>query len=142
MTQNFRTWPIALVLGLLSAPIVLMYLYLFLDTVTNSAAGSLIPNEFTLEHWEFLWKTPPGRANIWKVALNTLIFATSTSLVVLTISSMSGYALSRLNVPFRRSLLSGALVLHAFPSVTLLIAIFLVLQMVGLYNTLIGVILV
>jgi len=45
-------------------------------------------------------------------------------------------------VPFRRSLLAGALVLHAFPSVTLLIAIFLVLQMVGLYNTLIGVILV
>ncbi len=142
MNQNFRTWPVAVVLGLLSTPIVLMYLYLFLDTVTNSAAGSLIPSEFTLEHWEFLWETPPGRANIWRVALNTLIFATSTSLVVLTISSMSGYALSRLNVPFRRGLLAGAMVLHAFPSVTLLIAIFLVLQMVGLYNTLVGVILV
>ena len=34
------------------------------------------------------------------------------------------------------------MVLHAFPTVTLLIAIFLILQMVGLYNTLTGVILV
>jgi inositol-phosphate transport system permease protein len=34
------------------------------------------------------------------------------------------------------------MVLHAFPSVTLIIAIFIVLQMIGLYNSLIGVILV
>lgn len=142
MTQNFRAWPIMLFLGLLSTPIVLMYIYLFLDTVTNSPRGSLIPNELTLEHWRFLWVTAQGRPNIWKVALNTLIFATSVSAVVLTISSMAGYVLSRLNVPFRKTFLAGVLVLHAFPSVTLLIAIFLVLQMVGLYNTLFGVILV
>jgi hypothetical protein len=38
--------------------------------------------------------------------------------------------------------LAGVLILHAFPTVTLIVAIFLILQMVGLYNTLIGVILV
>ncbi|MEE8152428.1 MAG: carbohydrate ABC transporter permease, partial [candidate division NC10 bacterium] len=37
---------------------------------------------------------------------------------------------------------AGALILHAFPTITLIVAIFLILQMVGLYNTLIGVILV
>ena len=38
--------------------------------------------------------------------------------------------------------LAGVMVLHAFPAITLIVAIFLVLQVVGLYNTLIGVILV
>ena len=50
--------------------------------------------------------------------------------------------LSRLNVPGRGFFLAGVMVLHAFPSVTLIIAIFIVLQMVGLYNSLAGVILV
>ncbi|MGO6908806.1 carbohydrate ABC transporter permease, partial [Rhizobium ruizarguesonis] len=52
------------------------------------------------------------------------------------------YVLSRLNVPARGFFLAGVMVLHAFPSVTLIIAIFIVLQMIGLYNSLLGVILV
>ena len=142
MTGHLRTWPIILALSILSAPLVLMYAYLFIDTVTNSPAGSFIPNEFTLQHWSFLWHTPPGRPSIWRVTLNSLLFATSTSLLVIVVSSMAGYVLSRLNVPARGFFLAGVMVLHAFPAFTLIVAIFLVLQMVGLYNTLIGVILV
>ena len=63
-------------------------------------------------------------------------------LLVLSVSSTAGYALSRLNIPFRREFLAGVLILHAFPSITLIIAIFLILQLIGLYNTLIGVIIV
>jgi inositol-phosphate transport system permease protein len=142
MTGNYRTWPMILFLGVATVPLVLMYVYLFVDTVTNAPPGSMIPDEFTGEHWRFLWGALPGRPSIWSVALNTLIFATSTTLIVLSVSSTAGYALSRLNVPFRAFFLAGVMVLHAFPTVTLLIAIFLILQMVGLYNTLIGVILV
>lgn len=141
-SANFRTWPIILALGIVTLPLVVMYIYLFVDTVTDSAAGSLIPNEFTLRHWDFLWQTRPGKPPIWQVAANTMIFATSTTLLVLAISSTAGYVLSRLNVPGRAYFLAGVMVLHAFPSVTLIIAIFIVLQMVGLYNSLIGVILV
>lgn len=141
-SSNFRTWPVVLALSIVSAPLVLMYVYLFVDTVTDAAAGSLIPNELTLRHWDFLWRDRPGKASIWLVALNTLVFATSTTLIVLAVSSTAGYVLSRLNVPGRGFFLAGVMVLHAFPSVTLIIAIFIVLQMVGLYNSLVGVILV
>ena len=141
-SANFKTWPVVLALALVSAPLILMYLYLFVDTVTDSAAGSLLPNSITLRHWDFLWATRPGKPSIWPVALNTLIFATCTTSIVLIVSSMAGYVLSRLNVPGRAFFLAGVMVLHAFPSVTLIIAIFIVLQMVGLYNSLIGVILV
>lgn len=141
-SSNFRSWPVVLALGLVSAPLVLMYLYLFIDTITDSTAGSLIPSSFTLRHWDFLWQTRPGKPSIWSVAMNTLVFASCTTIIVLTVSSTAGYVLSRLNVPGRGFYLAGVMVLHAFPSVTLIIAIFIVLQMVGLYNSLIGVILV
>jgi inositol-phosphate transport system permease protein len=142
MSANFRAWPVILGLSALSLPLVLMYVYLFVDTVTNTPAGSFVPNEFTLEHWSFLWATPPGRPSIWRVTFNSLVFATSTCLIVLLVSSTAGYVLSRLNVPARGFFLAGVMVLHAFPAVTLIVAIFLVLQIVGLYNSLIGVILV
>ncbi|WP_159593155.1 carbohydrate ABC transporter permease [Chelativorans xinjiangense] len=142
MTGHLKSWPIVLALSILSAPLVLMYVYLFIDTFTNAPPGSFIPNEFTLEHWTFLWHTPPGRLSIWRVTLNSLMFATSTATLVVVVSSMAGYVLSRLNVPARGFFLAGVMVLHAFPAITLIVAIFLVLQIVGLYNTLIGVILV
>ena len=139
---NFKTWPVVLALSLVSAPLLIMYLYLFVDTITDSAPGSLIPDAITLRHWDFLWRTLPGKPNIWPVTLNTLIFATCTTTIVLLVSSTAGYVLSRLNVPGRKFFLAGVMVLHAFPSVTLIIAIFIVLQIVGLYNSLAGVILV
>ncbi len=142
MTSNYRKWPMTLFLGILTAPLILMYFYLFVDTVTNSPPGSMIPNEWTLEHWRFLWQTLPGKPTIWVATWNTFLFASSTTLIVLFISSAAGYSLSRLNMPGRSFFLGGVMVLHAFPTVTLLIAIFLILQMVGLYNTLTGVILV
>lgn len=141
-SSNFKSWPVVLALAIVSAPLVLMYLYLFIDTITDSEAGSLIPSSLTLRHWDFLWQTRPGKPSIWPVALNTLIFATCTTTIVLVVSSTAGYVLSRLNVPGRGFFLAGVMVLHAFPSVTLIIAIFIVLQMVGLYNSLAGVILV
>lgn len=142
MSRNYNPWPMMIGLAILSGPLALMYVYLFVDTVTNTAPGSLIPNEFTLEHWSFLTTDLPGRASIWRVTFNTFIFASSMTAVVLSISCTAGYALSRLNVPFRGFFLAGVMVLHAFPTVTLLIAIFIILQFLGLYNTLAGVILV
>jgi inositol-phosphate transport system permease protein len=142
ISRNYNPWPMMILLGILTGPLALLYVYLFVDTVTNTEAGSLIPSELTLEHWRFLTEDIQGRPNIWAVTLNTLIFAFSHTAVVLSISMTAGYALSRLNVPFRVIFLAGVMILHAFPTVTLLIAIFLVLQFLGLYNSLGGVILV
>ena len=143
MSRTTQSRPLIVVLSVLSIPLLIMYLYLLLDTFTDTAPGSLVPNAFTFEHWRFLWTVPEtGRVSIWTVTLNTFIFATATSFVVVTISLTAGYALSRLNMPFRRFFLAGLIVLHAFPTISLIIAIFLILQIIGLYNTLLGVIMV
>lgn len=143
MRHNFRNWPIILVLVVFSAPLLIMYAYAVIDAVTDPRPGSLIPERFTVEHFRFLWEPiDASRPSIWYVTLNTFIFAASTALIVTAISVTAGYALSRLYFPARGFFLGGLIILHAFPTVTLIIAIFLILQLMGLYDTLVGVILV
>ena len=142
MSHNYNKLPIFIILSLATIPIFLMYIYLILDTFTDTDPGSIIPNKITLEHWRFLVQNIEGKISIWQVTLNTFIFASSVMLMVLFVSSTAGYAISRLNIPFRKEFLAGVLVLHAFPSITLIIAIFLILQILGLYNSLFGVIIV
>lgn len=142
MTRNFSIWPVVLILLLISAPIVIMYSYLALGTVTTTEPGDLLPSKLALDNWRFLFDTSTAAGNIWIATLNTFVFAASIMVIVLTVSATGGYAMSRLNLPFRRFVLSGIMVMHAFPSVTLIIGVFLVLQFTGLYDTMIGVILV
>jgi inositol-phosphate transport system permease protein len=142
MTSQQSSRYLIIALGVISLPLTLMYVYLFIDTLSNTHPGDLLPYEFTLEHWRFLWEPIPGKPNIWIVTFNTLVFSVISTLVTILVSSMAAYALSRLNIPLRSAMLGGVMVLHAFPTVTLLIAIFLILQYLGLYDTLSGVILV
>jgi len=131
MQSKPRILVITVLLGLTSLPLVVMLISLLLDTVTTTRPGSLVPDRFTLDAWQFLWSDLPGRPSIWIATLNTMVFAGSSTLLLLAVSSTAGYALARLNVPFRKFFLAGVLVMHAFPTVTLIIAIFLILQVVG-----------
>ena len=101
MTRNFSAWPIYALLGILSAPLAVMYLFLVIDTFTNDPPGSLIPNEFTFHHWRFLWDASVT-GDVWAPTATTFLFATTMVVIVLTVSSTAGYAISRLNLPFRR----------------------------------------
>lgn len=143
MRHNFRTWPLLLILTVVSLPLVIMYVFQLVDSVTAPIPGTLIPGALTLENFSFLWEaSETGRANIWQVTFNTFVFATSVAVIITSISMTAAYALSRLNFPARGFFLAGLIILHGFPTVTLIIAIFLILQFLGLYDSLLGVILV
>lgn len=135
------------VLLLFTLPILVLYLWLGFSSFFTRVEGLRPTGTFTLENWRFLWapETVEQLANkppIIPLTLNTLVFSLATAAVVLLVSSMAGYALSRLNFPGRRAFLGSVLLLHSFPSVTLLIATFIVLRQLGLYDQLLGVILV
>lgn len=146
-----RLRPLSLVpyalLAATTLPILVLYAWLAYGSFFQNMEGLRPVGSFTLEHWRFLWD--PGSVEqlrnkpaIIPMTINTFLFAISTALVVVLISSMAGYALSRLAFPGRRMFLGGVLLLHSFPSVTLLIATFIVLRQLGLYDKLLGVILV
>jgi len=130
-----------MLLLLLTAPLLVGYSWLLIATFSRRTYG-LMPEELTLVNWQFLWNFDNWRDSVWGVTLNTLLLAVGLAIVVVVLSSLAGYALSRLDFAGRRPFMSLTLILHAFPSVTLLIAIYFVLRTLGLYNTLRGIILV
>jgi inositol-phosphate transport system permease protein len=43
-SANYRSWPVITALTIVSLPLLLMYVYLFLDTVTIKQADALLPS--------------------------------------------------------------------------------------------------
>ncbi|MDP8959282.1 MAG: carbohydrate ABC transporter permease [Actinomycetota bacterium] len=138
-----RAWPLYLFLAGLSLPIFVMYAWLLIASFSGATHGLRPVGGFTLAHWRFLWE-PVGRnwPSIWAITVNSLVLALAVTAALLAVSTTAGYALSRLNFPGRKSLLFGAIILHSFPAITLLIALFLVLRALRLYDNLGGVVLV
>lgn len=112
-----------------SMPIFLAFLWLIITTFSTRTEG-LESLGWTLSNWSFLWKSPFGPAfqSIWVVTLNTFLLAAVMTTIVVFVSSMAAYPLSRMKFAGRRGFLSATLILHAFPSVTLLIPIYFVLR--------------
>lgn len=143
MTANSRIWHLVLILAIFSTPLVIMYIFQVVESIARPEPGSLIPGKIDLSNWRFLWeRIDMGRPSIWAVTFNTFLFATTTAFLVTTLSATAGYALSRLNMPGRPYFLGGLIILHAFPTITLIIAIFIILQFLGLFDSLLGIILV
>lgn len=122
-----------ILLTILTIPVVAGYLWIIISTFSTRTYG-LIPVDregkfggLTLRNWAFLWEDK----QIWHVTLNTLLLAVLLTAGVLVVSAMAGYALSRISFPGRKAFLGGTLILHAFPSVTLLIAIYFILRQIS-----------
>jgi len=132
-----------IILVITVVPIFVGYTWLLISSFSVATEG-LRSTGYTLANWSFLWEPPFGRGypSIWRVTLNTFLIAVSMTFFVVLVSSLAGYALSRQAFKGRKMFLSGTLVLHAFPSVTLLIGIYFVLRTLKLYNTNLGVALV
>jgi inositol-phosphate transport system permease protein len=80
--------------------------------------------------------------SVWHAFGNSLLIAGAQTVIVVTVASLAAYYLSRWQFPGRAAMLRSLLVLHAFPVLTLVVPMFLMLYWIGLLDTLFGVILV
>jgi inositol-phosphate transport system permease protein len=80
--------------------------------------------------------------NVWHAFGNSILIAGTQTAIVVTVASLAAYYLSRFQFPGRSAMLRSLLVLHAFPVLTLIVPMFLMLYWIGLLDTLWGVILV
>ena len=133
-----RTLPYIL-LAVTLVPMIVGYLWLIIATFSYRTRG-ILPLDgtgniggLTLENWGFLFGQDIAglEFSIWQVTLNSFLLAVFMTAVVLLVSSMAGYALSRMSFAGRKFFLSFTLILHGFPAVTLLIPIFFVLLNLG-----------
>jgi inositol-phosphate transport system permease protein len=132
-------WTPYIALVTLISPLLIGYLWVIIATFSFRTEG-MIPLDgnsnfggFTLKNWEsiFAGDIAGMQFSIWPIFLTSLTIAVLMTLVVLLVSSMAGYALSRMNFPGRRFFLSFTLILHGFPAITLLIPIFFILLSLG-----------
>ena len=140
MNGAARGWA-AILVGV-SLPLVVGAIWLALSSVSREVHGLWPVGGWQPENWRFLWEAIGSRPSIWLVLGNTLLFAGGVATVQVLVSAMAAYAISRLKFSGRGFYLGMVLVLHAFPAVSLLIAIFYVLRVLGLFDTLLGVVLV
>lgn len=80
--------------------------------------------------------------SVWTAFGNSLLLAGLQTAIVVVVATLAGYGVSRFAFAGRERALKTLLVLHAFPAMTLIIPIFLMLHWVGLLDTIVGVVLV
>jgi inositol-phosphate transport system permease protein len=117
--------------------------------------GAAVGAEVHLDNYRFLWnpnivedmRGAVGRGGgqfpwVWVALRNSFILASVQTLLVVTVATLAGYYLSRFAFPGRASFLQLLLILHAFPAMTLIIPIFLIMYWTGMLDTLTGVVLI
>jgi inositol-phosphate transport system permease protein len=128
--------------------------FLVIGALTVLILGVVTGPHLHLNNWRFLWNPDVADAlkgasgvggkfpSVWTAFLNSLFLAGTQMAVVVAVATLAGYYLSRFAFSGRAVFLQGLLVLHAFPAMTLIIPIFLMMYWIGLQDTLAGVILV
>ena len=117
----------------------------------------IVGPDLTIQNFLFLWepnfssvvRSRVGQVtgavdfpNVWHAFGNSVLLAGSQTVIVVVVASLAGYYLSRFQFPGRAAMLRSLLVLHAFPVLTLIVPLFLMLYWIGLLDNLVGVILV
>jgi inositol-phosphate transport system permease protein len=123
--------------------------------VSGLALAVWVGPSLHLANWRFLWNAEFGQhikgasagagakyPTVWEAFGNSLLLATTQMVLVVTVATLAGYYLSRFAFPGRAGYLQWLLVLHAFPAMTLVIPIFLLMHWTGLLDTITGVVLV
>jgi arabinogalactan oligomer / maltooligosaccharide transport system permease protein len=107
-------------------------------------SASPIPHTFTLDNFEALMSARGGRGELLFLqhAFNSLIVALATTVVGVVLSCTAAYALSRFRFPGRRMGLTTFLVVQMFPATLLLLPLYVILDKLGLLNSITGLVLV
>ncbi len=136
-----------IILIVISLPVLIPYAWLIIGSFASEMRG-VIPQGFTLSNWKFLVepiRKPGAREaywpNVWVLTYNTLYIAAATTALTVVLSSLGGYVISRMKFAGRGGFLALILILHAFPGIALLVALFYVIMTLGLYGNLWSVIL-
>lgn len=102
-----------------------------------SLSPSLIPQEFTLAHYEgLLFAT-----NFLTWLVNSLVVMIGVVVLTVSLATLGGYGLARIDVPFRKTFARGILFGYMFPAILLAIPMFIFWVEWGLIDSYIGLIL-
>ncbi len=139
--QAFIGW------GLILAGTIILYFSLLGDQLHLEGYRFLVDPDFnrlneSVVAGDKLSYSATAFPSVWVAFRNSLFVAGAQTVIVCTVASLAGYYISRFQFPLRNSMLRAMLVLHAFPTYTLVVPLFIILWYVGLLDSLVGVMLV
>ena len=107
-------------------------------------SASPIPNELTTDHFRDLFTQTGGNGELLflRHAINSIIVALLTTVVGVFLSCTAAYALSRFRFPGRKAGLTTFVVVQMFPATLLIMPLYVVLDRLGLLNSITGLVLV
>lgn len=98
-----------------------------------------IPQHPTLQNYINILSPAQGTSEVaktFRITLwNSLLVASSVTVIALTFGSLASYALIRLRFPFRQSMLIGILGTRMIPEISLVIPLYLFATRFGLFNS-------
>jgi len=92
---------------------------------------TLLPSHFTLQNFLTLSQHPV----FIYFFLNSILIASTTTLLVVFVTIFCAYSFSRLKFPGRTSLLSIIILTQLFPLAAIIVPIYIIMSRVGLINT-------
>lgn len=119
------------------------YLWMFVTSITppselSQAAENIVPRSPSMQSYvDLLTGT-----SFLRYALNSLVIAVGTVVLTTTIAMMAGTALSRYRFRGRTAVLFGVLLVPLFPTVMLIVPLYISLKGVGLLDSKLGLVIV
>ncbi len=101
------------------------------DTVTD---GRLFPSKFSFDNYKGIF-TGSGGDVFTKALINSLGIAIISTIIAVTLASMAAYAIARLNFPGKGIILTAALAIAIFPSISIVGPLFNLWRTLGLFDT-------
>ncbi len=111
-----------------------------LNPSSNLYGASLIPENWSFVHYEWLFTSP--RSNYLTWYKNTLIVSLSVATLGTLLVSFTAYAFSRYRFRGRTYGLYAFLLLQMFPVLMAMVALYILLNTIGLLDSLIGLIII
>lgn len=111
-----------------------------LNPGTSMYSASIIPEKWSLEHYKWLFTSEDSNYLIWYK--NSIFVAIINSVVSVALTALIAYAFSRYRFVGRKYGLYAFLLLQMFPSLMAMVALYILINMLGLYDNLWGLILV
>lgn len=138
-----------IVLHIIMAFLALLWLIPIIWLVVTSFSGykgintmNFFPTEWSMDNYVQLFLRPDTVANFPAWFRNSMIIGTCSCLISTLFVLMVSYAMSCMRFPSRKLLMSFAIILGMFPGVLSMIAIYFVMKLIGLTNSLFGLVII
>lgn len=141
LTRMFAHLALLVLVAVVLYPVMLVCKKAFEPGRDFALSASPIPHELTLDHFRSLFGSN-GEHLFVRQALNSIVIAVATTVVGVFISCTAAYALSRFRFPGRKAGLTTFVVVQMFPATLLIMPLYVVLDKLGLLNSMTGLVLV